>query len=262
MSIVFDRAVEYYDKTRSLPDDRHRALIDTLIQTTNVQPTDAVLEIGIGTGRIAISVAQHVKRLYGIDLSQEMMNVLRKKLVDAHLNIDLSQADAVKLPFAANTFNLVYAVHVYHLVHNWRDGIADAFRVLEPGGHFVVNYHRRSPDSPNSQLRQQLHAAARDMGIDTRRPGAQTEAEVFQEISRHDPSPRTVLANQWRDVEVPEKILQELDRQIFSETWMIPRDVMDQAMPKVRAWAEQEFKDLSAPIERSYETQWLIAQKQ
>src|SRR5438552_3071461 len=113
MSIVFDRAVEYYDQTRAAPPERHRELIDTLIRETGVQRDDRVLEIGIGTGRIALSVAEHVKRIVGIDLSQEMMGVLRRKQAASNALIDLAQANAVYLPFPDNTFDLTYAVHVY-----------------------------------------------------------------------------------------------------------------------------------------------------
>lgn len=177
MSIVFDRAVEYYDKTRALPEERHNAMINALLSETNVQRNDTVLEIGIGTGRIAMSFAEHVERLFGIDLSQEMMGVLRRKLADASLHVEMSQADALLLPFAENTFDLAYAVHVYHLVSHWQDAIGDAFRVVKSGGHFVVSFHRRAGTSPTMLLRRQMHKYAQEYGIDTRRPGAQTEDE-------------------------------------------------------------------------------------
>lgn len=77
-----------------------------------------------------------------------------------------------------------------------------------------------------------------------------------------DPSPKIIVSSAWDDVEVPQTILDELDKQIFSETWMIPREVMDKTMPRVREWAEQEYGDLTKPIAMSYESRWLVAQKQ
>jgi hypothetical protein len=55
--------------------------------------------------------------------------------------------------------------------------------------------------------------------------------------------------------------LEELDRQIFSETWMIPREVMDRVMPRLRAWAAEHFGELLRPVGVTYETRWLIAVK-
>lgn len=261
MSIVFDRAVEYYDQTRAAPTEQHRAMIDSLISETGVQRDDCVLEIGIGTGRIAMSVAEHVKRIFGIDLSQEMMGVLRRKQAESNATIDLAQANAVYLPFSDNLFDLTYAVHVYHLVHNWQDGIAQAIRVTKPGGHFVVSFHTRPSGSPNLRLRSQLHRLAQEYGVNTKRPGAQSNEEIESEISKWAPAPRLVVASVWREPEIPEKILEELDRQIFSETWMIPREVMDKAMPRLREWASETYGDLSTPIEDEYQSRWLIAQK-
>lgn len=261
MSIVFDRAVEYYDQTRALPEWRHNAMIESLIRESGMKPEDHVLEIGIGTGRIAFSVALHVNRLYGIDLSQEMMGMLRRKLADAKAVIELSQADAVRLPFPNETFEVAYAVHVYHLVHQWRSGIAEAWRILKPGGHFVVSFHKRDANSPNVLLRNKMHSLANELGVDTKRPGAQSEQEIYEEIVKFDPAPRVVIASEWQDVEVPARILEELDRQIFSETWMIPREVMDKIMPPLREWANVEYGDVTKPIENTYESRWLVAQK-
>jgi SAM-dependent methyltransferase len=236
-------------------------MIDALIRETGVRHEDAVLEIGIGTGRIAISVAEHVRRLLGIDLSQEMMGVLKRKLAQANVRIELAQANAVRLPFPDDAFPLTYAVHVFHLVENWRAGIAEAMRVTKTGGHFVVSFHFRPQDSPNAQLRKQMHQFAQEYGVNTRRPGAQSDREIFEEISKWDQAPRVVVCSAWREAEVPEKILEELDRQIFSETWLIPRDVMDRVVPRLRQWAEETYGDLKAPIENDYETRWLIAHK-
>ncbi len=261
MSIVFDRAVEYYDQTRALPEDRHRALIETLVGETRIHANSRVLEIGIGTGRIAISVAEHTRRLFGIDLSTEMMGVLRRKLAEANATIDLTQANAVQLPYPDNTFDLGYAVHVYHLVNQWQNGIVEAWRVIKPNGHFVVSFHTRPQDSPNFLLRKQMRVLAQEYGINTRRPGAESDEEILEEIKKLDDAPRVVVCSAWREPEAPAEILEELDRQIFSETWMLPRAVMDQLMPRLREWAVQQYGDISKPIENAYESRWLIAKK-
>lgn len=261
MSIVFDRAVDYYDQTRALPDKLHRDLINSFLASSGITPDARVLEVGIGTGRIAMSVAEHVRRLFGIDLSLEMMTVLQNKLRETPRPIALAQANALSLPFAENTFDVVYAVHVYHLVHNWRDALEDARRVLKTGGRFIVNFHKRDESSPNMVLRKHMRELAQEQGVDTRRPGAQSEQEILDEILRWDHAPRTVHAMETQDNEVPAAILEELDRQIFSETWMIPREVMDKIMPILRAWASEYFGDLARPMPVVYSTRWVIAEK-
>lgn len=261
MSIVFDRAAGYYDQTRALPPEQHREMIDALVRAGGITYDSRVLEVGIGTGRIAMSVAEHVRRLYGIDLSREMMGVLRGKLAVRGHAIDLTQANAVWLPFGDETFDVVYAVHVYHLVQSWQAALSDARRVLKPGGSFIVSFHKRQGETPNRKLRRELARLLESYGISTKRPGSQTEDEILAEMEKWNDSLRIVEASRWEQDEVPAVILNELDRQIFSETWMIPRDVMDKIMPRLRDWAEDTFGDLSRPIATEAEARWLVAQK-
>jgi SAM-dependent methyltransferase len=190
-----------------------------------------------------------------------MMGVLRRKLVDATVAIDLAQANALHLPFPDNTFDVVYAVHVYHLVHSWRDAIGDARRVLKPGGRFVVSFHKRNTGTPNVLIRKEMHRLANELGVDTKRPGAESEEQILEQIKTWDPGPRLVIAAEWNEQETPAEILANLDKQLYSETWMIPREVMDQLMPRLRAWAIEKFGDLSQPLPVEYETRWLVARK-
>lgn len=261
MSIVFDRAVEYYDQTRGLPAAGHTALIETLVREAGIHESSRVLEIGVGTGRVAISVAEHVQRMFGIDLSVEMMSKLRLKLANTHLQIDIAQANALRLPFASETFDAAYAVHVYHLVANWTSALWDAQRVLKRGGRLIVSFHKRDENSPNMVLRQKMRELAKEYGVDTRRPGAQSEEEIYNEIIKWDASPRIVEFNVWQDDENVAEILEELDKQIFSETWMIPRAVMDKIMPRLREWAKANYGDPAPLIRAAYESRWLVATK-
>ncbi len=261
MSIVFDRAVEFYDQTRAMPPERHRAFIDGLARETDMRETSRVLEIGVGTGRIGISVAERVRHLFGIDLSVTMMGKLRLKLAATNLQIDLTQANARHLPFAAETFDVVYAVHVYHLVADWQNALRDAQRVLKRGGKFAVSFHKRDENSLNQQLRRRMRELAAEYGVDTRRPGSQSEDEIYAAMTKWNAQPRIVTTSAWQENENIADILDEIDKQTFSETWMIPRATLDQIMPRLRAWARDKFGDPAPPLPAQYAAQWLIATK-
>lgn len=260
MSLVFDRAVEFYDRTRALPPEIMKPAIDALVREMATGQDSRVLELGVGTGRVALPVVTEIGRVFGIDLSVAMMEVLRRK-ENARL-VRLAQADATALPFPSEIFRAIYAVHVLHLVSGWQDAVREVMRVLERGGRFVINFHRRDTASPNVLIRRQLRAVAKEFGIDLKRPGAQSEDEIFQEIQKWDPHARIVEIAEWTEDETAGNILDGINRQIYSETWAIPRDLMEQITPRLEQWAIESFGSLDAKITMPYSFRWLVVQKQ
>jgi ubiquinone/menaquinone biosynthesis C-methylase UbiE len=261
MSIVFDRAVEFYDQTRGLPDEIADLPINALIRETNLSRGSKALEIGVGTGRIAIPLALRLGRLIGIDLSMPMMGQLVAKLAATPLQLDLARADVVRLPFPGDCFDVIYAVHVLHLVDGWRLAVGEAKRALKSNGWFVASWHRRKQDSPNVVLRRELHRLVEDKGVNTKRPGAQSEDEILEELEKWEGELRVVDVADWTEPSTPLQIIEELDRQIYSETWMIPRAIMDQVIPQLRESAEEIFGSLTRVIYTPYNFRWLMVRK-
>lgn len=261
LSIVFDRAVDFYDRSRGLPPDIADLPVEALVRETHLRRDSSVLEIGIGTGRIAIALASDLKRLTGIDLSMAMMQLLQSKIGRTGTCIDLAKADAVSLPFPSGRFDLVYAVHVLHLVKGWQAAVAEAKRVLKRGGFFGVSWHRRVPDSPNVLLRQELHRLVEEEGVNTKRPGAQSEDEISRELEAWGNEVRLINVAEWTEPITPAQIIDELDRQLYSETWMIPRAVLDQVIPRLTEWAKLKFGSLDREIQTPYSFRWLVARK-
>lgn len=124
----FDRAVGYYDATRSLTAETMVRLVEVLVDAlAGHQP---VLEVGVGTGRVALPLAEAGLEVRGIDLSGPMLGELRVK----GTTVPVARADCTRLPFPDRAFGSVVASHVFHLVPDWRGAVAEAMRVLRPGG--------------------------------------------------------------------------------------------------------------------------------
>src|SRR5688572_20579591 len=102
-SVKFDRAVEYYDDTRGFPSEVEPKVGEFLAKIGNLNVQSRLLEIGIGTGRIALPLARHVQQIYGIDLSRPMMQRLQKKQTTEQ--IALVEGDARSLPFPDRSFD-------------------------------------------------------------------------------------------------------------------------------------------------------------
>ena len=88
-NVVFDRAAGYYDQTRGLAPAEADQLAAALWQALAVTPTTRVLEIGVGTGRIAGPLAQRGLSMAGIDtpkISMRKTRVVGKGSTVHHFN--------------------------------------------------------------------------------------------------------------------------------------------------------------------------------
>ena len=104
-----------------------------------------VLEIGVGMGADFLRWARAGAIATGIDLTERAVELTRKRLSEDGLEADVKVADAEHLPFPDGSFDLVYSWGVLHHTPDPNRAIAEAQRVLAPGGHLrLMLYHRRS----------------------------------------------------------------------------------------------------------------------
>jgi ArsR family transcriptional regulator len=132
-----DNAAEW-DRIRSLHiDDREveRVLSDRI---TGHQIED-YLDIGTGTGRLLELFGGQAQHAVGVDLSREMLAVARANLERAGLrHCSVRQADLYQLPLAGASFDVVTMHQVLHYLEDPAAAIAEAARVVRPGGLLVI----------------------------------------------------------------------------------------------------------------------------
>lgn len=94
-----------------------------------------LLDLGTGSGRLLELLAPRAEAATGIDLSRDMLAAARARLGAAGLGrVALRQADATRLPFADGSFDTVTLSMLLHHVDDPRAVLAEAGRVLAPGG--------------------------------------------------------------------------------------------------------------------------------
>lgn len=136
--VSFDRAASYYDATRGFPAGVENQVAEMIAETGQLTPTSRVLEIGVGTGRIALPLANHVGGMYGIDIAPEMLNILRQKQQNEPLYV--TWGDASRLPFPDHSFDAAVDVHVFHLIPTWREVLTELQRVLKPNAQLLHGF--------------------------------------------------------------------------------------------------------------------------
>jgi ArsR family transcriptional regulator len=96
-----------------------------------------LIDIGTGTGRMLELFAPRAETALGIDRSSEMLRLARAKLVDVP-NAELRQADLYALPLPDGGADTAIFHHVLHFAQQPGAAIAEAARVLSPGGRLLI----------------------------------------------------------------------------------------------------------------------------
>lgn len=139
---MFDTISENYDDLNrvisfGIDTSWRKKVIDFVMQT---HPKTA-LDIATGTGDLAISLAEAgVPKVVGLDLSDGMLNVGRKKITEKKLDkvIEMIQGDSEDLPFDNDSFDAITVAFGVRNFETLENGLKEILRVLKPGGVFVV----------------------------------------------------------------------------------------------------------------------------
>jgi ubiquinone/menaquinone biosynthesis C-methylase UbiE len=135
----------YYDNFAQIYENKrgqgyHQMIDDLEISILNkyINPTDKILEVGCGTGLILKEVNKRVSKAIGIDLSENMLEKARER------GLEVYHAEASKMPFEDNTFDLVYSYKVLAHIEAIEKTLQEINRVLKPNGIAVLEFYNRN----------------------------------------------------------------------------------------------------------------------
>ncbi len=134
----FSSIAENWDSLRALhfPNE---AIEDTLLDLAGPGPYRRVVDFGTGTGRMLMLFSPRASESEGIDFSHRMLTVARANLEQAGVsNSRVRFGDVTAAPFEDSSADLVIVHQVLHYLDKPGDAIAEAARVLMPGGKLLV----------------------------------------------------------------------------------------------------------------------------
>jgi ubiquinone/menaquinone biosynthesis C-methylase UbiE len=132
---------DYYNDYSSSYEQERRAGYYSLINDLEFEKIKPfaigvkTLEIGCGTGLILERTAKVASKAIGVDISEGMLGVCRKK------GLNIQQASATSLPFRDGCFDLVYAFKALPHVPDIRNAIVEIVRVTKPGGRMILEFY-------------------------------------------------------------------------------------------------------------------------
>ena len=213
LSVSFDRVAEVYDQTRSLPDKVMKELVKKLC--IELKNCNRILDVGVGTGRIAEPLQNAGFEVVGIDISKKMMSKAREKKVQ-----NLVIADACFIPFKDKSFDAAISVHLLHLISEWKKALREVCRVTRIAMLSLYQAHK-------DPVRQAYNSIMKQHGHEHHRPG-KSEQDLKDSIS---PTKATFVISY--DVSADAR-LNFLQQGTSSSQWEIPKQLNSDTVEQLK----------------------------
>jgi SAM-dependent methyltransferase len=129
-----------------------------------------VIDLGCGTGFLALELAQRGHRVTGVDFAPAMLAAARRKAQERGLAVRFEAADAEALPFASAAFDLAVSRHLLWTLPHPEAAIAEWIRVLRPGGRIAVIDGLADPQAAAALPQESAHSSPEYRAIGDRLP--------------------------------------------------------------------------------------------
>lgn len=156
----------YYGAEGKIKKDRRQAqidLIEELLQWSGIQQAENILDVGCGIGGSSLYLAKKFNaKVTGITLSPVQASRAAERATEALLNTQASfqVADAQNMPFADNSFDLVWSLESGEHMPDKTKFMQECYRVLKPGGKFImVTWCHRSTENEALTIDEKQHLA-------------------------------------------------------------------------------------------------------
>ena len=112
--------------------------LQEVLDLARPQRGDLALDVATGTGHVALALAPHVRRVYGLDITRQMLEQAHGLMTERDVsNAEWILGDVTHLPFADETFDLYTVRAAPHHFTDFDGFLHEALRVLRPGRHAV-----------------------------------------------------------------------------------------------------------------------------
>jgi len=243
-----------YDETRVFDEGCFNAALDYIAGEFPTSKYIKLFEPGIGTGRMAIPLAERGYSVTGVDISENMLKRLAEKLSlrQTSLPIVFQKADVTALPFTDATFDIAVATHVFHLIRNWKQAINEVLRVLKPGAPLVLVYTGGGVEVPfiNDKYRELCASygqSAKHIGL-TKKAELQ---EYVADFGRHS----EMVDNRWQwtnKVRVDEAV-DHIKQRHYSETHLVSDATHLKAVKDLELELRKQYGKLDVEVEVSHQ---------
>jgi len=139
---VYDKASSTYDQWYNEPMGAFVDKMETelILKMLPLQKgvKHKILDVGCGTGNFSIKLAEMGFDVVGIDISNEMLKIARKKAQQQNLEIDFIQMDIVNNTLINDSFDLVISVTAFEFMHDIKNAFHKMYSLVKERGYIMV----------------------------------------------------------------------------------------------------------------------------
>lgn len=244
MSNNFDAVSQVYDLSRVYPPEAQAEIRNSLRSLFHNGPTTRILEVGAGTGAFSLLLIPDGYLYMAVDISRDMLAQMHEKLRGEHYRSILQVGDAAALPFVDRSFDVVLAAKCLRHISQWQAALAEAKRVLNPGGLFI-HIEEFWPVRPvAAEVRPKWEAIVTDLGYAPRRHPGPTRDELIMEcLSGLGFAVEQRVLAQWTTPSSPQRVLAHLSNRGGSSTLGLPEELLEESLRQLRRWVRERFDD-------------------
>lgn len=141
----YEEESKIYDKRRFLTSEGKyidRVQKELVLSMVDSWENKTILDLGCGTGRFSIELAQQGAVVTGLDPAKEMLDETYKKVEDASSigAIQLIKGNAYNLPFKSDTFDSCICISVLNHLRSWDKVFNEIHRVVKQNGFFIMSF--------------------------------------------------------------------------------------------------------------------------
>jgi len=242
-------------------DRRHGAVLasgvaEYLASSGALERGARVLDVGAGTGRVAIAFASIGCKTVALDPAMPMLCELQRKALEHQVRVVVGEG--ARLPFAKGSFDAVSLARILYLISDWQLVLRETYDVLKPGGCLFHEWGNGQADEAWVQIREKARALFQDAGIDSPfHPGARAEAKVEEYVTQLGFVRSTELPIGPGPAMTLRDFLGRVASGELSYTWNVPKQVQESCLPQLQKWCEGTF-DLDRPVPIPRELYWTI----
>jgi SAM-dependent methyltransferase len=137
---MWDRASEKYDTHtgHGMNNEREEAAWRHALRALLPPPPADVLDVGTGTGVMALLLADLGYSVRGVDLSEKMLSLAQRKASERGAHVRFEVGDAMEPPGEPENVDVVFSRHVIHMLTHPQRALMNWFRLVRPGGRVVI----------------------------------------------------------------------------------------------------------------------------